>query len=463
MKNPSDPSNKKGTLREKLIGLGEFSHRKSHYPELQKRLEELRKAHDELERRVEERTAELAHANRQLEAEIAVRRQAEEQLRATHRRLQDIIEFLPDATFVIDEEGKVVAWNRAVEEMTGVGKDSILGQGNYAYALPLYGIRRPCLIDLLHRSNPKIEITYDYITKRGDALCAETFVPILHQGKGAYLWATASPLYDQQGNVRGAIESFRDVSGRKEAQNRLKEANRELEAFVYTASHDLRNPLNAILCNTALLLEDCRNTLPDDDFELLEGVQKQGRRMQVLIADLLALAQLQQIDRPEEAVSTAEIVREVVATLDGNGTAASAPIQINPLPNLRIPQSHLYQIFDNLITNARRYAGPQGGPIEVGGERTGDRVRLYVRDHGRGVPAGQGERIFELFYRIADGSNREGTGVGLATVQKIARLAEGRTWVEETPGGGATFCVELSDPQHGDLAEQREATEKDAS
>lgn len=451
MRSPSDPSDKEEALRDKLIGLGELSHRKSYYPELQKRLEDLRRAHDELEQRVEERTAELAQANRQLEAEIAVRRKAEELLRATHRRLQDIIEFLPDATFVIDETGKVVAWNRAIEEMTGVGKEAILGQGNHPYALPLYGYRRPCLIDLLGRSDPKIEATYNFMTRRGDALCAEAFAPALHRGKGAHLWATASPLYDQQGNVRGAIESFRDISERKEAQDKLQEANRELEAFVFTVSHDLRNPLNAILSTSALLLKDCPETLPDEDRDLLAGIVRQAKRMKALITDLLALAQLRPIEHPGEAVSAAEVVREVVEGLD-KGIAGGAPsVQIHPLPELRIPRSHLYQIFDNLIANAHRYAGKGGRPVEVGGRRDGERITIYVQDHGPGIPAGERDRIFDLFYRGATGST-EGTGVGLATVQKIARLAGGRAWVEETPGGGATFHVELIDPQQEDPA-----------
>ncbi|WP_432823274.1 sensor histidine kinase [Trichloromonas sp.] len=446
MRNPSDPSDDEEALRGKLIGLGELSHRKNYYPELQKRLEELRKAHNELELRVEERTAELARANRQLKAEITVRQQAEEQLRSTHRQLQDIIEFLPDATFAIDDAGKVVAWNRAIEEMTGVNKDAILGHGDYAYALPLYGQKRPCLIDLLRRTDGKIEASYDFINRRGDVLYAEVFAPNLHHGQGAYLWAKASILYDQQGNVRGAIESFRDISERKEAQTKLQKANRELEAFVFTVSHDLRNPLNSILCFAALLFKDCAEKLDQEDLDLLAGIQRQGKRMQALITDLLALAQLRPIERPTEAVPASEVVQEVIESLFGENPEEARTVKVGSLPQLRIPKSHLYQIFDNLISNARRYTHGEGDTIEVGGRRDGDRVTFFVRDHGPGIPAGEKDRIFDLFYRGATESSREGTGVGLATVQRIARMAEGRAWVEETPGGGATFHVVLIDP-----------------
>jgi signal transduction histidine kinase len=360
--------------------------------------------------------------------------------------LQDIIEFLPDATFVIDEAGTVVAWNRAIEKMTEVDKDAILGHGDYAYALPLYGQRRPCLIDLLRQTDKKIEAGYDFIIRRRDVLYAEYFAPNLHHGKGSYLWAKASILYDQQGNARGAIESFRDISERKAAQTRLQKVNRELEAFAFTVSHDLRNPLNSILCFTALLLKDCAQSLDDEDLGLLASIQGQGKRMQALIIDLLALTQLRPIERPTEAIATSEVVQEVIESLLGTIPAVAQTVEISPLPDLRIPRSHLVQIFDNLISNARRYAHEEGGPIEVGGSRDRDRVTFFVRDHGPGIPAEERDRIFDLFYRGAIGRRREGTGIGLATVQKIARLAEGQAWVEETPGGGATFYVELLDP-----------------
>ena len=102
-------------------------------------------------------------------------------------------------------------------------------------------------------------------------------------------------------------------------------------------------------------------------------------------------------------------------------------------------------IFENLIGNALRYAYANGGSIEVGGERTGGRVRFYVRDHGQGIPKEEQSKIFDVFYRGSTGKNLAGSGVGLATVQKIARLYGGLAQVEETPGGGTTFRVEMND------------------
>ncbi len=142
------------------------------------------------------------------------------------------------------------------------------------------------------------------------------------------------------------------------------------------------------------------------------------------------------------------MVEEALADMGSLIAEAGVVTEKNPLPELRMPKTLLTQIFHNLIGNAVRYAGREGGPIEVGGERKGDLVRLYVRDHGPGIPQEERSRIFEVFYRGATNKKSPGTGVGLATVQKISRLYGGRAWVEETPGGGSTFRVELRDIQN---------------
>jgi signal transduction histidine kinase len=105
----------------------------------------------------------------------------------------------------------------------------------------------------------------------------------------------------------------------------------------------------------------------------------------------------------------------------------------------------LVQIFDNLIVNALKYGCERGETIEVGGERNGEKVSLYVRDHGPGIPIDEQGRIFEVFCRGVAGKDKQGTGIGLATVQKIASLFDGRAWVEDTPGGGSTFWVDIVD------------------
>jgi signal transduction histidine kinase len=139
----------------------------------------------------------------------------------------------------------------------------------------------------------------------------------------------------------------------------------------------------------------------------------------------------------------------VVAQVVGNLTEAllqvGARVEINDLPDTYVPETLLALLFDNLIGNAIRYGCRQADTVTVGGERQAERVRFYVRDHGPGIAVADRERIFEVFYRGTTGLPHKGTGIGLATVQKIARLFEGRAWAETTPGGGSTFWVELKD------------------
>ena len=142
-------------------------------------------------------------------------------LRESARLMTDIINFLPDATFAINSEGKVIAWNHSMEQMTGVPVSDILGRGNYEYSLPFYGKRRPILIDLILSYDDETAGTYDTIDENGLKYVSEQFIPDLNDGKGAFLWFTASPLIDLHGNVIGAIESIRDISLHKQRENEL--------------------------------------------------------------------------------------------------------------------------------------------------------------------------------------------------------------------------------------------------
>jgi PAS domain S-box-containing protein len=156
--------------------------------------------------------------------DITERKRAEEAIIQSQQQLADIIDFLPDATFVIDRDGKVIAWNRAMQEMMGIGAAAMLGMGGYEYALPFYGERRPILIDLVLKQNEEIEAKYLTLERNGSVLAARSYIPDL-RGREAYLFGTASALYDSRGNVVGAIESIRDITGQK----RMEEAVRRAE------------------------------------------------------------------------------------------------------------------------------------------------------------------------------------------------------------------------------------------
>jgi PAS domain S-box-containing protein len=167
--------------------------------------------------------AELSHKVRQ----AVNRRRAEAALSDSEQRLADIINFLPDATFAIDTGGVVIAWNRAMERMTGVRAQDILGKGDYEYSLPFYHERRPLLINLVLDDSADIGARYPFVSREGKTLVSEITIPHFNNGTGAALWFTASPLYNRKGEIAGAIESIREITERKRAEERLVSANRE--------------------------------------------------------------------------------------------------------------------------------------------------------------------------------------------------------------------------------------------
>ena len=152
---------------------------------------------------------------------------SETAIKESERRLTDIINFLPDATLVIDSEGKVISWNKAIEEMTGVAAEVMLGKGDHEYSIPFYGERRPILIDLVFEDDEKIKKNYSFIQRDGNKFFSEIFIQRLFGGKGAYLWFIVSPLYDTKGSVIGAIETIRDITNRKQAEDALQKSEEQ--------------------------------------------------------------------------------------------------------------------------------------------------------------------------------------------------------------------------------------------
>ena len=191
--------------------------------------------------------------NLELQQEMNIRKQTEVALRESERRMSDIIDFIPDATFAIDLEGKIIAWNHAMEEMTGVKAEDMLGKGDYEYALPFYGVRRPKLIDLIFRPNEEIEKQYLSVKRRGGALLAEAMVTL--SDEKLKVWGKASPLYDEEDNIVGAIEYMRDITEHTLTEEALRQAEAEYRGIFENAQEGIfRSTLEGqfIIANQAL-------------------------------------------------------------------------------------------------------------------------------------------------------------------------------------------------------------------
>lgn len=251
-----------------------------------------------------------------------------------------------------------------------------------------------------------------------------------------------------------------ELEQRRRTEVELQSAYRELDAFVRTVSHDLRGPLTPIIGFSSHLREQLRGQGDAVVEGQLGAIETQGRRMLALLEDLLEFARIGHTTRAPQHVDVDGVVNEVLEELKAEIRTRGVAIELRACPPLFGQRSQVYQLFANLMRNAVRYGGRPGTTIVVGGTATVSGGRYYVSDQGPGIAAGMREKIFDAFYRGEDETTRAGSGLGLAIVEKVARCCRGRVWVEETPGGGSTFVVELV---HADAAPSLGSTAEGAS
>ncbi len=358
------------------------------------------------------------------------------QIRESQQMLQLVLDYIPQHVFWKDINSVYLGCNRNFARIAGVENPQDL-IGKTDYELPWKreeaDFFRECDRRIMERDRPELHIIEPQLQAGG---------------KQAWLDANKIPLHDSEGVVTGILGTLEDITERKQAEEKLLKGNRELDAFVYTVSHDLRTPLTPIIGYAELLQDVCREQLDKQSLARLAKIEEQGHRMLALLEDLLTLAKVGHLPQPAEPVAMDTVIEELLIEMNSLIHESGVIVKKSPLPETRIPKTLLEQIFNNLLGNAIRYAGKEGSPLEIGGERKEDLIRLYVRDHGPGISQEESKRIFEVFYRGLTGKKFPGTGIGLATVQKIARLHNGEAWVEETPGGGSTFWVELQDAQN---------------
>jgi PAS domain S-box-containing protein len=369
----------------------------------------------------------------------------------SQRRLADIISFLPDATLVIDHEKKVIAWNRAIEEMTGIQAKDMLGKDNYEYALPFYGERRPILIDLVLLPRDDIEKKYAHIQRAGEILTGETYTPALMDG-ARFLYAAASALYDAKGNVVGAIETIRDITDRKHNEEELNKAKAEAEqanqsksAFLANMSHELRTPLNAIIGFTRIVRRKAEGILPEKQTENLDKVLTSADHLLNLINTVLDIAK---IEAGRMDVLAANF--RIGALIDLCANTAQPLLKPNVVLEKHVDESlsivhsdqdKIRQIILNLLSNASKFT--HAGKIILAAKQDGENLRVSVADTGIGISEEALPRIFKEFQQADTSTTRQygGTGLGLSISRNLARLLGGDLNVESELGKGSTFTL----------------------
>ncbi|HEX7219185.1 MAG TPA: ATP-binding protein, partial [Burkholderiales bacterium] len=221
----------------------------------------------------------------------------------------------------------------------------------------------------------------------------------------------------------------------------LQAANKELEGFSYSVSHDLRAPLRAVDGYARMLEEDHAGRLDEEGRRLLSVVRQASARMGQLIDDLLQFSRLGRQEPAKQPVDMAGLAREVAAEL---GSASSAAIEIGELPRATADRALMRQVWANLVGNALKYSGKRADArIEIGGERNGRENVYWVRDNGVGFDMRYVDKLFGVFQRLHRADEFEGTGVGLAIVQRVVGRHGGRVWAEGKPGDGACFHFAL--------------------
>jgi PAS domain S-box-containing protein len=449
-------------IARQIIVLNENAHL---YIEAQKEIAErmlaeitVKKLNEELEGRVAERTFQLEATNKDLQRQILVRQMAEDALKDSERRLTDIINFLPDATFVINREGIVIAWNRAIEMMTGISAASILGKGNYEYAIPFYKVRRPILIDLVLRPDIALEKEYERVKWLEDGtLVGDSFIPEM-MGMPAYIQGSAGVLYDLEGTIYGAIESIRDITDRKmaeedlmSAKNRAESATKAKSKFLANMSHEIRTPMNAVIGMSDLLLQ---MDLKIEQRDYLETIRSSGNALLAIINNILDYSKidgdkLELEILPFDLANCIEVSMDLVAAKAAEKGLELTYFQEDDVPTMLIgDEIRLRQILINLLGNAMKFTEKGEVVLSVSSSSMpGDKAMIHfaVKDTGIGISQENLSKLFQSFTQVDSSTTRYygGTGLGLAISRKLVEMMGGEISVESSPGKGSTFSFSV--------------------
>jgi PAS domain S-box-containing protein len=378
------------------------------------------------------------------------RKHYEVALRRSEMRTRSILETALDAIVMMDCEGVVHEWNPAAERMFGYTRDHAVGQKLADLVIPphLRDRHRAALVRyLVDGHGPILNQRIETVAMRADGteFPVELAVTVGKTDGSRMFTGYISDITER----KRAEEQVRQLTSELEQRvqkrtQQLELANKELEAFSYSVSHDLRAPLRHINGFVEILRSSAGQTLDQESRGYLETIADSARQMGQLIDDLLAFSRMGRAELRFAPVKLDSIVAESLRELQQETAGREIHWNIQPLPEVQGDSSMLRQVFINLLSNALKYTRTRKvTDIEVTHTETPEEHIISVADNGVGFDNAYAHKLFGVFQRLHPAHEFEGTGIGLAIVRRVIARHGGRVWAEGIVDKGATFSVAL--------------------